>query len=170
MHVVEHLTSCMMNDLPDLVHVSVVAPIGNSDHSSLLAVISMAQAVQTCVLVGKFSLSIKLIGIQFVVQCRICPEVTFGRLTILLMFSMSICCCWSDVLFQPRSSVCGTRISLGLMINTDMLLASSRRLIFGGPVIALWLTLKSLSAVKCELMKPNRRPSVSLVPETGMFL
>ena len=27
-------------------------------------------------------------------------------------------------------------------------LASSRRLIFGGPVIALWLTAKSLSAVK----------------------
>ena len=34
-----------MTDVPDLVRVSVVAPIGNSDHSSLLAVISMAQAV-----------------------------------------------------------------------------------------------------------------------------
>ena len=32
-------------DVPDLVCVSVVAPIGNSDHSSLSAVISMAQAV-----------------------------------------------------------------------------------------------------------------------------
>ena len=51
---------------------------------------------------------------------------------------MSICCCWLDVLFQPRSSVCATRISLGLMINAGMLLASSRRLIFGGPVIANW--------------------------------
>ena len=39
MHVVEHLTS-----VPDLVP-AVVAPIGNSDHSSLSAVISMAQAV-----------------------------------------------------------------------------------------------------------------------------
>ena len=36
---------------------------------------------------------------------------------------MSICCCWLDVLFQPRSSVCATRISLGLMINAGMLLA-----------------------------------------------
>ena len=35
----------LMTDVPDLVRVSVVAPIGNSDHSSLPAVISMAQAV-----------------------------------------------------------------------------------------------------------------------------
>ena len=32
----------LMTDVPDLVRVSVVAPIGNSDHSSLSAVISMA--------------------------------------------------------------------------------------------------------------------------------
>ena len=35
----------MMTDVPDLVWVAVVTPIGNSDHSSLSAVISMAQAV-----------------------------------------------------------------------------------------------------------------------------
>ena len=35
----------LMTDLPDLVHVAVVATIGNSDHSSLSADISMAQAV-----------------------------------------------------------------------------------------------------------------------------
>ena len=35
----------LMTDVPDLVRVPVVAPIGNSDHSSLSAVISMAQAV-----------------------------------------------------------------------------------------------------------------------------
>ena len=34
-----------MTDVPDLARVSVVAPIGNSDHSSLSAVISKAQAV-----------------------------------------------------------------------------------------------------------------------------
>ena len=44
--------------------------------------------------------------------------------------------------------VCATRINLGLMINAGMLLASSRRLIFGVPVIALGLTGKSLSTVK----------------------
>ena len=36
----------LMIDVPDLISVlTVVAPIGNSDHSSLSAVISMAQAV-----------------------------------------------------------------------------------------------------------------------------
>ena len=55
-------------------------------------------------------------------------------------------------------------------INAGMLLASSRRLIYGGPVIALGLTGKSLSAVKWELMKLTRRPRVSLVTETGLFL
>ena len=35
----------LMTDVPDLVRVAVVAPIGNSDHSSLSAVISMTQAV-----------------------------------------------------------------------------------------------------------------------------
>ena len=73
-------------------------------------------------------------------------------------------------MYQPRSSVCVTRINLGLMINAGMLLASSRRLVFDGPVIALGLTGKSLSAIKCEPMKPTQRPSVSLVIETGMFL
>ena len=35
----------LMTDVPDIVRVAVVAPIGNSDYSSLSAVISMAQAV-----------------------------------------------------------------------------------------------------------------------------
>ena len=35
----------LMTGVPGLVRVSVIAPIGNSDHSSLSAVISMAQAV-----------------------------------------------------------------------------------------------------------------------------
>ena len=36
----------LMTDVPDLVRVVVVAPIGNSDHSFQSAVISMAQVVQ----------------------------------------------------------------------------------------------------------------------------
>ena len=39
------------------------------------------------------------------------------------------------------------RISLELMINAGLLLTSSRRLIFGGTVIALRLTGNSLSSV-----------------------
>ena len=42
------------------------------------------------------------------------------------------------------------RISLGLMINAGMVLASSWRLIFSGHVIALGLTGKSLSTVNLE--------------------
>ena len=34
----------LMTDVPDLLRVAAIAPIGNSDHSSLSAVISMAQA------------------------------------------------------------------------------------------------------------------------------
>ena len=35
----------LMTDVPDIAFVTVLAPIINSDHSSLLAVISMVQAV-----------------------------------------------------------------------------------------------------------------------------
>ena len=56
--------------------------------------------------------------------------------------------CLLDVMDQPSSSVCETRVSLGLMINAGMLLDSGRRIIFGGPVITLGLTGKSLSAMK----------------------
>ena len=73
------------------------------------------------------------------------------------------------------SQLCLVAISgcLGLIINAGVLLASGRRLIFGGPVrrlIALWYTGKSLSSSKCELLKLTRSPSVSLVSETRMFL
>ena len=39
----------LMTDVPDLAWVAVVAPIGNSDHSSLSAIISVAQAVSKLV-------------------------------------------------------------------------------------------------------------------------
>ena len=35
----------LMTDVPNLLRVAVVAPIGNSDHSSMSAVISVAQSV-----------------------------------------------------------------------------------------------------------------------------
>ena len=140
MLVVEHLTSWW--HVPDLVRVAVVAPIGNADNSSLSEVISMAQAVLNLCVRRKVSLKHQLNWIQSVVQYRICPCVTFGLLTILLRFWMNICPCWLDVMYQPRSSVCETRISVGLMINAGKQLAS-RKLIFSGPVIALGLTGKS---------------------------
>ena len=65
---------------------------------------------------------------------------------------MSILPCWFDVMYQQRSSMYIARISLGSMIYADVLSNSSRRLIFGGPVIALALIGKSLFAAKSELM------------------
>ena len=50
----------LMTDVPDLVWVSVVALIGNSDHSSLSAVISMAQAVPNLCVSRKVSLKVIL--------------------------------------------------------------------------------------------------------------
>ena len=46
----------LMTDVPDLVRVAVVATIGNADHSSLSAVISMAQAVPNLCVSSKVSL------------------------------------------------------------------------------------------------------------------
>ena len=43
----------LMTDVTDLVRVAVVAPMGNSDHSALSAVISMAQAVQNLCVIRK---------------------------------------------------------------------------------------------------------------------
>ena len=45
MHVVELLTSCMITDVLDLVRVAVVAPVDNSHHSSLSAVVSIEQTI-----------------------------------------------------------------------------------------------------------------------------
>ena len=138
----------LMTDVPDLVRVSVVAPIGNSDHSSLSAVISMARAVPNLCVRRKVFLK------HLVNWNTVC-----GAMQDLLWRNIRSADSPVEVLnehllllvgrFVPtRSSVCATRISLGFMINAGILLASSRKLIFGGPVIALGFTGKSLSAVK----------------------
>ena len=76
----------LMTDVPDLVRVAVVAPIGNSDYSSLSAVISMAQAVPNLGVSRTVFLKHQSIGILPVVQYGNCLDVTFGFLTILLRF------------------------------------------------------------------------------------
>ena len=44
----------LMTDVPDIVRVAVVAPLSNSDHSSLWQSSRWLRRLQTCVLVGKF--------------------------------------------------------------------------------------------------------------------
>ena len=46
----------LMTNVPDLAWAAVLAPIGNSDHSSVSAVISMAQAVPNFCVSGKLFL------------------------------------------------------------------------------------------------------------------
>ena len=75
----------MMTDVPDLVRVAVAAPIFNSDHSFLTAVISMAQAVPNMFVSRKVFLKHH----NWSTDCgaiHICPGVTFGLLTTLLRF------------------------------------------------------------------------------------
>ena len=108
----------LMTDVPDLVRVAVVAPICNSDHSSLSAVISMAQPVPNLWVIRKVFLKHQVNwntvcgAIRELPWCNIClsdnpVEVLNEHLSLLVL----------DVMYQPRSSVCVTRISLGLMIN-----------------------------------------------------
>ena len=160
----------LMTDVPDPIQIAVVAPIGNSDHSSLSAVISTAQAVPNLCVSRKVFLKHKVNWNTVSGEMRDLPWSNI----------------WSsdnpiEVLNEHISLLVGryvpTKIihvhnkdSLGSMIYADVLSTSSRRLIFGGPVIDLGLFGKSLFAVKSELMKHTRRPSIiSLVSETSMF-
>ena len=72
-----------MTDVPDLVRLAVVVPpIGNSDHSSLSAVISMAQAVPNLCVNRNVFLKHQ-VNWNTVTTCL---GVTFGQLTIMLKF------------------------------------------------------------------------------------
>ena len=66
-----------MPDFPHQKRVAVVVPIGYSDQSSVTAVISIAQAVPNLCVDRKFFIKHQSIEIQFVVQQKICPGVTF---------------------------------------------------------------------------------------------
>ena len=67
-----------MTDVPYLVRVAVVAPIGNSDHSSLSAVISMAQAVPNLCVSRKVFLKHQVNWITVGCATRELPWGTFG--------------------------------------------------------------------------------------------
>ena len=138
----------LMTDVPDLVLVAVVAPIGNSDHPSLSAVISMPQAVPNLCVRRKVFIK---------------HQINWNTVSVAILDLP-----WHNIwLADNHVGVLNEHLSLlvaryvptkvfrvrnkdkpCLMINAGMLLASSRRFIFGGPVIALGLTGRSLFAVK----------------------
>ena len=119
----------------------VVAPIGNSDHSSLSTVISMAQAVPD--LCGRKKGFLKY-WVNFYTLYGAIQDPPWRANLFLWQSSWgseqtSVPTC-RTLGSNQRSSVCATRMSLGLIINAGVLLASCRRIVFGGPVIALRLT------------------------------
>ena len=74
----------LMTDVPDLLRVAVIAPIGNSDHSSLFSVISMAQAVPNLCVSRKVFLKHQ---VNWNTVCGAIRELPWhGFLTILLRF------------------------------------------------------------------------------------
>ena len=126
MHVVKHL-----------VQVAFVAKLGNTDQSSLSVVVSIIQVFPN--LWGSRKVFLK----HQVNWNTVC-----GAIQDLPWHSIWLAVEVLDVMYQPRSSVCATRISHGLMVNAGVLFSSSRRLIFYESVISHGLTGKSLSAVK----------------------
>ena len=138
----------LMADVSYLVRVAVVAPIGNSDHSFLSAIISMAQAVANLCVSRKVFLKHQ---VNWHTVCGAIRELP--RRNIYLsdkpVEDMNEHLSLLVGRYVPTKVIrVRTKINLDLMINAGMLLASSKRLIFGGPVIALGLIGKSLSAIK----------------------
>ena len=108
-------------DVPDLVRVAVAAPIGNSDHSSLSAVISMAQAIQNLCVSRKVFLKHQANWNTVCGTIQDPPRRNIWSADNHVTVLTRICCCWLDVLFQPTSSILATTISIGLTINAGTL-------------------------------------------------
>ena len=136
-----------MTDVPDLVQFAVAAPIGNSDHSSSLsAVISMAQAVPNlCV-------SMKVFLKHQVNWNTVCGAIQELPCRNIWLSDNPI-----EVLNEHLSLLVGRYVPTKVIRvrNKDKpwfddqcrhAFGSIRRLIFGGPLIALGLIGKSLSA------------------------
>ena len=137
----------LMTDVPDLVWDSVAAPIGNSDHSSLSAVISMAQVVSSLCVSRKVFLKHQ---VNWNTVCGAMQDLPW-------------CNTWSadnrvDVLNEHLLQLVGrfvpTKVIRVRNKDTPWFDDQCRHafgpktLIFGGPVVALGLTGKSLSAVQ----------------------
>ena len=137
-----------MTDVPDLVRVAVVVPICNSDHSSLSTVISMAQAVPNLCVSRKVFLKHQ---VNWNTLCGAIRELPWRN----IWLSDSPV----EVLDEYLSLLVGRYVPTKVIRerNKDKpwfddqcrhAFGLKQGLIFGGPVIALELTGKSLSTVK----------------------
>ena len=76
----------LMTDVPDLVRIAVVAPMGDSDHSALSPAISMAQAVPNMCVTRKCFLKYPVNWNTVCSAIQDLPSVTFSMQKILLNF------------------------------------------------------------------------------------
>ena len=115
----------LMAVVSDVVRVAVVAPKGNSDHSSMAEVISMALAIPNLCVSNKVFLKhqVNWKTVSGAIQDLPWRDIWFVDNLVEVPSSvwMELCPCWLDVMHQLRSSVCATRINQGQMINAGML-------------------------------------------------
>ena len=88
----------LMTEVPDLVRVAAVAPISNSDHSSLSSVISMAKAVPNLCVCRKVFLKHQ---VNWDTVCGAIQDLTRCNIWLAdnpVRFRTDICHCWLDVM------------------------------------------------------------------------
>ena len=150
-----------MADVPVLVRVGVVAPMGNSDHSSLSAVISMAQAVPNMCVSRKVFLEQK-------VNCNtVCGAIQDQPTWYKIWLADNLL----GVLNELLSLLVGRYVQVKVIFvrnkNKPWFDDRMQACFWPQQEAHLWwtryrfgLTGKSLSAVKRVLMKPSRRSLV----------
>ena len=125
-----------MTDVPDIARTAVVAPI-NRRLDPTTESFRWHSLLQTSLLVWKFFVQLKLIGIQFLVQYVICLREA-GLLTIHFMFWTGYFPYYFEVKLQLWPSVLARNNHMPfLMITAGDRLTSVWRLIFGGLGIGL---------------------------------
>ena len=159
----------LITDVPDLVWVAIVAPLGSSDNSSHSVAISIAQAIPN-----------RCFSRRMLLKHRVNWTAVYDAIGELP---------WRSI-WNADNPVERLNVHFSLLVERFVLMkvicvrnkdkhwfnvdcsvrsTSSRRLIFGGLVIALELTRMSLSISRIWLMKFMPRQGVSLVSEAGMF-
>ena len=152
----------LMTDVLDQVWVAVVAPIGKADHFSRSEVISMAQAVPNLCVRRKVFLKHQVNYNTVWGATRDLPRrniwhadnptrVFLSDNPTKVIRVLNNDRPWLDDQFQH---------AFGLKQESDLRWTHDRS----------WVNWEEFVAVKWELIKPTRRPRVSLVPKTGMFL
>ena len=158
-----------MTDVPDLVRVAVVAPLGSPDHSSLSIAISMAQAIPNLCVSRRVLLKYRVNWSAVCDAIGVLPwrsiwsaDNPVERLNAHLSLLVER--------FVPSKVIrVRNKDNLGLLMTAGLHSRSSRGPISGGLLIALKITGMSLSITRGGPMLYMPRLCVSLVSQAGMF-